>query len=324
MPSPTLSYHRMAQPTTAYTKRAPSPPTILIPPTRWDLPMKVVPSYANVNTASLNREDLGVITQNALELVGADSAMNWTYESRRDAHPILDYLYLGPSSIARNREWLREHGITMILAARDVRHAGLNIMAFDKLAQEMGIEARYVDVSGYHELIRAFPSTVQMINDHMLRIYREQAVETSDSNVQNGTMVIDKTTFNRGRVLLFCETGNDRSAALASAYLMAVFGMSTVQVCQFIMYKRFCVTLAEELKQTLRAYEDILLAERTVHQQELQRSGLTHSVPKKAKRRFDETLDVDGDDGMTGMDPYQSSDRDRFLGRTNFVPFIDA
>ncbi|KAI1420305.1 phosphatases II [Xylaria sp. FL1777] len=316
------SYRQTAKPAAPYTKRAPSPPPVLIPTTNWSIPMKVLPRYDNIDPSSLSKEDLAIITQNGLEQVAQDSAVHWTYESRRVAQPILDYLYLGPSSIVRNRQWLRDEGITMILAARDSRQAGLNLMVFDKLAQEMGIEARYVDVSGYHELIRAFPSAVRMINDHMLRIYQEQAVETPHVSVQNGAMVIHTSKFKRGKVLVFCETGNDRSASIVSAYLMAVLGMSTVQVCQFINYKRFCVSMDEDLKHTLTAYEDILLAQRTVHQHEL-RSDLT-SVPKKAKRGIDETVNDDGDDGMTGMEHYQSSDRDRFLGRDHFTPFVDA
>ncbi|KAI0539498.1 protein-tyrosine phosphatase-like protein [Xylaria digitata] len=314
----------MAKPTAPYTKRPPSPPPVIVPSANWAVPMKIVPRYDNVDPVSLSKEDLAIITQNGLELVAHDPAAHWTYKSRRNAQPVLDYLYLGPSSVARNRQWLREHGITMILAARDARQAGLNIMAFDKLAQEMGIEARYVDVSGYHELIRAFPSVVRMINDHMLRIYQEQAVATPTVDLRNGAMVIDETTFKRGKVLVYCETGNDRSAGIVCAYLMAVFGMSTVEVCQFINYQRFCVSMDEDLKHTLRAYEDILVAERTVHQHELLRPDFTTLVQKKAKRGIDETVDDDGDDEMTGVHQYQSSDRDRFLGRDSFVPFIDA
>ncbi|KAF2969782.1 hypothetical protein GQX73_g3791 [Xylaria multiplex] len=319
-----MSHHPTAKPTTPYTKRPPSPPPVVIPATNWAVPMKIVPRYDNVDPVSLSKEDLAIITQNGLELVARDPAAFWTYKSRRDAQPVLDYLYLGPSSVARNRQWLQAHGITMILAARDARQAGLNIMAFDKLAQEMGIEARYVDVSGYHELIRAFPSVVRMINDHMLRIYREQAVTTPIMDLRNGAMVIDEANFKRGKVLVYCETGNDRSAGIVCAYLMAVFGMSTVEVCQFINYQRFCVCMDEDLKHTLRAYEDILVAERTVHQHELLRSDLTTLARKKVKRGIDETVDDDGDDDMTGMHQYQSSDRDRFLGRDSFVPFVDT
>lgn len=327
MESVHLVYHT-ARPAAPYSRQTPSHPPILTPPTNWSVPMKVLPSYDNVDPLSLSKEDLAIITQNGVEQVAQDSAAHWTYESRRVAQPVLDYLYLGPSSVVRNRQWLRDEGITMILAARDAKQAGLNIMAFDKLAEEMGIEARYVDVSGYHELIRAFPSAVRLINDHMLRIYREQAVMTAriDARLTGGDMVIDAASFRRGKVLVFCETGNDRSASVVSAYLMAVLGLSTSEVCQFITYKRFCVSMDEDLKHTLRSYEDILLAQRTVHQHEL--AARLHSEPtasflKKSKRGIDETVDDDGDDGMTGMHQYQSSDRDRFLGRDNFTPFVD-
>jgi hypothetical protein len=287
--------------------------------------MKVVPAYDNVDPASLSQKDLAIITQNGREQVAHDSAVNWTYESRRVAQPILDYLYLGPSTVVRNRQWLREQGITMLLAARDTTQASLNLMAVDKVAQELGIEARYVDVSGYHELIRAFPSTIELINDHMLRVYRDQAVDAADIDVQSGAIVIDEAKFRRGKVLVFCETGNGRSAGIVTAYLMALLGMNTAQACQFIVFKRFCVSMDEELKQTLRSYEDILLAQRTVHQHEL--NSNSNPTPKIAKRGICETLDgTDGDDssaGMTGMETYQTPDQDRFLGRGTFAPFVD-
>ncbi|KAI3332213.1 phosphatases II [Xylariaceae sp. AK1471] len=321
------SYHRLARPVAPYTTRPPSPPPVIVTPatSNWVIPMKVVPTYDNVDPASLSQRDLAIITQNGREQVAHDSAVNWTYESRRVAQPILDYLYLGPSTVVRNRQWLQEQGITMLLAARDTAQASLNLMAVDKVAQELGIEARYVDVSGCHELIRAFPSAIEMINDHMLRVYREQAVDAADVHVQSGEMAIDKAKFRRGKVLVFCETGNDRSASIVTAYLMAVLGTSTVEACQFINFKRFCVSMDEDLKQTLRSYEDILLAQREVHQHELRSDS--NSMPKNAKRRIYETLDGTTDDGsgsgMTGVDKYQLSDQDRFLGRDNFAPFVD-
>ncbi|KAI0967009.1 protein-tyrosine phosphatase-like protein [Xylaria arbuscula] len=302
----------------AYTMKAPSPPPLHVPPANWSNPIKVLPRYDNVDPSSLSKEDLAIITQNGVEQIAKDAAAHWAYESRRKAQAILDFLFLGPLSAARDRQWLREEGITMILAARDHRLAELRIMSVDSFAKEMGIEAQYVDVSGYQELIRAFPTAVRLINDHMLRIYREQAVETAQDK---STMVVDAAKFRRGKVLIFCETGNDRSAGVTCAYLMALLGMSAVDAFQFINYKRFCVSMDESLKQTLRNYEDILLAQRTVHQHELN-SNLIRK--KRAKRGIDETVDDDGDDGMTGMDNYLSSDRDRFLGRDRFAPFIDT
>ncbi|KAI0449230.1 phosphatases II [Xylaria acuta] len=316
-------YIKTAKPAVPYAYRAPSPPPIFIPSSGYGTPIKVVPRYDNIDPASLSARDLAIITQNSTEQIAHDSAYQWTYESRRMAQPILDYLYLGPSTVVRDRPWLQEHGITMILAVRDLRQASLNLMAFDESAQELGIEARYIDASGDQELIHLFPKAVRMINDHMLRIYREQAVPTSDVRVKDDAMVIDEARFRRGKVLVFCETGNDRSAGIVSAYLMAVLGMSAVQAIQFVNRMRFCVSMREDLKRALRTQEDILLAQRTVHQYELgsSTSGITE---KRAKRGIDDTMDDDGDDGMTGMDTHQSSDRDRFLGRADLTPFIDA
>ncbi|KAI1182422.1 protein-tyrosine phosphatase-like protein [Nemania serpens] len=318
--SPSLLHK--AKPTAPYTNRAPSPPALLIPAGDWATPVKIVPRHDNVDPASLSAKDLAIITQNGLEQVAYDSTSHWAYESRRIAQPILDFLYLGPSNVVRNRPWLREQGITMVLAARDSRQAGMNLMAVDSLAHDLGIEAHSIDVSGYHELTRAFPSAVRIINDHMLRLYREQAVENLNINVQHETMVIDQARFRRGKVLVFCETGNTRSAAIVCAYLMAVLGMGAVQACQFVTYKRLCACMDEDLKHTLVAYEDILLAQRTVHRHEL---GFHPApVPKKIKRGIEETIDTDGENTMTGIDRHQSSDRDRFVGRVPFTPFVDS
>ncbi|KAI1161760.1 protein-tyrosine phosphatase-like protein [Nemania serpens] len=315
-----------ARPTAPYTKRAPSPPALLIPPGDWATPVKIVPRYDNVDPAALSARDLAIITQNGLEQVAYDSAPHWAYESRRVAQPILDFLYLGPLNVVRNRPWLREQGITMVLAARDSRQAGMNLMAVDSLARDLGIEAHAIDVAGYHELTRAFPSAVRIINDHMLRIYREQAVENLSVDARrDATMAISEASFRRGKVLVFCETGNNRSAAIVCAYLMAVLGMGAVQACQFVTYKRMCAYMDEDLKHTLVAYGDILLAQRTVHHHELGSVPVPVPVPapKRTKRGIEETIDADGDDVMTGIDRHQGSDRDRFVGRVPFAPFVD-
>ncbi|KAI0185431.1 protein-tyrosine phosphatase-like protein [Xylaria flabelliformis] len=331
----TPMYIKTAKPAVPYDYRAPSPPPIFIPSTGWGAPIKVLPRYDNIDPASLSARDLAIITQNGTEQIAHDVTYQWTYESRRVAQPILDYLYLGPSTVVRDRQWLQEKGITMILAVRDLRQASLNLMAFDELARELGIEAQYVDASGDHELVHLFPAAVRMINDHMLRVYRDQAVPTfGDVKVDESdeVMVIDEARFRRGRVLVFCETGNDRSAGIVSAYLMAVLGMTAVQAMQFINRKRFCVCMREDLKRALATHEDILVAQRTVHRHELLgSSSLTSSgtvvvagAGKRTKRGIDDTMDDDGDDGMTGIDIHQSSDRDRFLGRADMTPFVDA
>ncbi|RYP68395.1 hypothetical protein DL771_006659 [Monosporascus sp. 5C6A] len=332
-PSPSSAVETPRQfsvPAAPYSRRPPSPPSIIIPgPVIYNNePIKVVPSYENVDPASLSVDDLRIITQNGKELIAHDSATNWAYENRRTAQSVLDYLYLGPASVARDRQWLRDNGITLLVAARDSRMAGLRLMGVDRVAKELGIQAEHIDVSGHHELIRAFPMIVRKINDHMLSVYRSQAVRDDEgARAQGGNMVIDKASFKRGRVLVFCETGNDRSAGIVVAYLMSVMGMSMVQACQFIHFRRFCVSLDEELKQLLKNYEEILTAQRTVHRHEMDTAahgaapGFATPV-KKGKRGIEETMRGDGEDDET-TDPF-SMDRDRYIGREAFVPFVDT
>ncbi|KAI1379596.1 phosphatases II [Hypoxylon crocopeplum] len=313
-----------AIPTAPYSARAPSPPSIMIPAPNLhnaNEHIKVVPSYDKVDPASLSADDLKIITQNHKEQLARDSAASWTYENRHRAQPVLDFLYLGPSTVARDREWLRKTGITMLLAARDAKMAHIRLMAADKVAQELGIQAAHVDVSGYNELIRAFPSAVRTINDHMLNIYRQQRIDTADAPVGDGKMIIPQQEFRRGKVLVFCETGNDRSAGVVAAYLMSVLGMDMVEACQFVHFKRFCASLADDLKNVLKSYEEILLARRAVHQYELDSPS---NKAQTRKRAIEDTLG--GDEEMGGVDePVQGLllDGDRFSGRS-FAPFIDA
>ncbi|KAI1386727.1 phosphatases II [Hypoxylon trugodes] len=319
---------RNAIPAAPYSMRAPSPPPIVIPaPNLHHMSeyIKVVPDYEKVDPASLSPDNLKIITQNHREQLATDSAANWAYESRHVAQPVLDYLYLGPFGVVRDRQWLRDNGITMLLAARDSKMADIRLMVADKVAQELNIQAAYVDVSNYTELVRAFPKVVQTINDHMLRIYREQRLNSVGVETGEGEMAIPSKTFRRGKVLVFCETGNDRSAGVVVAYLMSVFGMGLIEACQFVHFKRFCVSMTDELRFVLKSYEDIISAQRTVHRYELNsNSSLVDSDRVKisrSKRVIEDTMDEDED--MEGGGEPLAIDQDRFLGRQTFVPFID-
>ena len=47
--------------------------------------------------------------------------VDWKYESRHHAQHVLPYLFLGPITAARDAKFLRDEGITMLLAVRDIR-----------------------------------------------------------------------------------------------------------------------------------------------------------------------------------------------------------
>jgi serine/threonine/tyrosine-interacting protein len=350
---PELETRRPGAPVPAapYENRPPSPPPILIPaPLVFGgyEPMVCVPSYANIDPMSLSATDLEIITRNKPQ-EAHDRVHDWEYEDRRQAQEILDFLYLGPSTAARDCQWLRDNGITMLLAARDSRMAQARLMGVDRVARELGLHAEYVDVENHQELIRAFPEAIRKINNHLLGVYRSQAVQGEGGAVGEGSMLIDKNNIRHGKVLVFCETGNDRSAGVVVAYLMAVFGMEMVRACQFIQFRRFCAGLDEDMKYLLQTYEGILTAEKTVHRHQLHSRRLSQppatsnnhaagastnpsrpaaanpTVLKASKRHIEDTMDEDedGDATMGELEKSFQLDQDRYLDRPAFVPFVD-
>ncbi|KAI1323209.1 phosphatases II [Xylariaceae sp. FL0255] len=328
---PTMSHHNTAVATGPWTAKPPTPPPVIIPTLRlsWTEPMKIVPNYQSIDPASLSKEDLDIITQNGREQIAQDNVTKWSYNDRRYAHQILDFLYLGPLTVVRDKEWLRANGITLLVAIRDERQAKLNIMGGNKVAKELGIEAANIDVIGYDQLVRIFPIANQAINNHMLRIFREQAVSNPNLPHQDDQMVIDQSNFRRGKVLVFCETGNDRSACIVLGYLMAVLGMSLVDAFHFVTYKRFCISIDDNLKRILSSYEELLAAMRTVHQHELhlqnfppalQYEGLPRFIVQK--RTIDEMVEDDDLDRFMAAGSGSVLDEERFFNRTH-TPFVD-
>lgn len=295
----------------------PSPPYIHIP-SNFDgdnaaviHPVTAVASNASPvfdlgHGISITRDEMQQITQDRPQT--APRGQVWTYESRRAAQAILSFLYLGPASAARDRDFLRQHGITMLLAARDARQAAARLLAVSKTAAELGIAADYVDVSGRAELISAIPLAVGKINAHLL-------------SCGGGA----------GKVLVCCETGNERSAALVAAYVMTMYDADLVKALQFIHYRRFCANFDDDIKFLLRSYGDIVAARRMVngsaavhyHQQEnAQRRQIVGGTPegKKAKRGISDTSLDEGEEHGAGDGP--GSDLQRFYGR-HLTPFVD-
>ncbi|KAK7956980.1 dual specificity phosphatase [Apiospora aurea] len=301
----------LATPAVPYSSRPPSPPSITIPAPALSAnsgPIKVVPSYKNVDPGDLTPEQLAIITGGMREQTARDSTGSWNYNERRNAQPILDFLYLGPSNMARDRKWLVENGITMLLAVRDMRMAHARLMFVDAVAQELGIQAEHIDTNGHMGMIHALPEAVRKINNHLLDVYHRQAVPSGQTTTTaaEGSMLINHQDFKRGKVLVFCETGNDRSPVVVIAYMMAVLGMSMVQACQFIHYRRFCVSLSEEVKFLLVTYEGILNARRAVNQH----AAVSPHKPAGKRRPADE---MDSDDE-------QDSDA---RPRPGLAPFVD-
>ena len=301
--------------------RCPSPPRIWIPPPQTDesgLPdIGFVTSDVNrhVDSSFTNTDFIQDI--NYEELIRRDVGRDWKYEERREAQQVLPFLYLGPDGPARDKNFLTKAGITMCLAVRNTLSARANLLN-PKAPRELGIPVVNIDVMGNPQLISEFPKAIAAINEHLNSRYNQFKAKSGTSPSPPG------------RVLVFCETGNERSAAVAAAYAMAMYSLDVAKAIQLVQSSRFCVALDYHLAHLLRSYDAILMAKRDVYRAvtpvesppngskgNMRFEGLSLQ-PKK--RGFQETRDDDED----MEDAMEAVDSERFANRQPLAPFIDA
>ncbi|KAF2659600.1 phosphatases II [Lophiostoma macrostomum CBS 122681] len=300
-----------------YTYRLPTPPRIVVPPPTLttDIPQLNV----GVRTDGPQDElDTSFLKDMNLEsIVQRNTLLEWAYERRRQAQMVLPWLYLGPLTSARDREFLQREGITMVLAIR-AREGSMS--GAIQVGREVCEEVATIEAPDYLALARQFQQATKIINQHIAKVRKQTA---ASGNPQ------------LGKVLVFCESGNEKSAAVVAAYLMEVLDnfdhIKAMQVCQA---QRFCVNYDDSIKNILRSYWDILQARRFVaglrSSTTLGMTPTTGSQPSsqlprptaasKTKRRIADTAGDDDVEMGDGMDP---SDVLRFENRAN-TPFQDS
>lgn len=126
-----------------------------------------------------------------------------------------------------------------------------------------------------------------------------------------------------GKVLVFCESGNERSAAVVAAYLMEshedVDYIRAMQVCQS---QRFCVNFDDTIKRLLQSFWDILRARRDVGTQLGRVNNFQIAAPSPL-RSGKRALSRDNDDGDDDYDMDQAGDDAERFDRRSFAPFVD-
>ncbi|KAJ5950540.1 uncharacterized protein N7479_008953 [Penicillium vulpinum] len=240
----------------------------------------------------------------------------WNYDMRRQAQSIFPFLSLGPSACLRDFDYLRSQGFTLLLAIRSRHSALARLVSGDKAAAEVGIIADAIDVLDNQELISAFPRAIRRINDHLAGVDMGSDGVLSQSEQQ------------KKKVLVFCESGNERSAGVVIAYIMVMLNIETFEATHMIQQRRFCVSIEDNMKLTLAAFESILSAKCDVERAKkyMVRGGATLAPPSAPpmltkKRSFQDhkydDLAVDEDEMDMDMD------EDPFFERKPQAPFQD-
>ncbi|KAJ5676966.1 Protein-tyrosine/Dual-specificity phosphatase [Penicillium maclennaniae] len=220
----------------------------------------------------------------------------WSYEMRRQAQPIFPFLSLGPSSCLRDREFLRSQGFTLLLAIRSSQSAQAPDFRF--------------------------PHAIRRINDHLAGVDVDTSGEMEAFQTGQAPM--------KRKVLVFCESGNERSAAVVIAYMMAMLNMDPGQALHLTQQHRFCVSIEDPLKRILFSFESILSAKRDVERvrRSNMQTGATTLAPPPVppvllskKRSFADHYHEDTD--MADGDMEVDGDRDFFSERRPVAPFQD-
>jgi len=318
-------------PAQAWSLGVPSPPSIVIPPPRLDhhgIGLAVGSSAAHEYEPSdlANAEFLKTVTYG--DFMALDNMLDWEYEQRRMAQKILPFLFLGPMTAARDKQFLKREGITMLLAVRNTMSAHAKLLNVGKLAGDLELHSAAVDVAGNQELIAAFPRAIQEINSHMHHKYSVLKASTRPADGEHSPHA--DTTKSTGKVLVFCESGNERSAAVVAAYLITMYNMDFIRTIQVLQAQRFCVAFDESLKALLRTYAGMVQAKRDVAQSGLlstnqlkingQHHGSSSAFAKRGKRNLDEAYSTDVEMGNTSG----HFDDERFEERGDSPPFQDG
>jgi protein tyrosine/serine phosphatase len=134
-----------------------------------------------------------------------------------------------------------------------------------------------------------------------------------------------------GKVLVFCESGNDRSATVVTAYLMVLYGLGAVEAMQLVQSQRFCLAIEDGSKNMLQTFEDILKAKRDVaiehdldtqlSQALMQKHDAASGASTTAKKRSYDSVNGSDED----MKDCESVEGDEEVeGRLGQAPFQDG
>lgn len=187
----------------------------------------------------------------------------------------------------------------MLLA---VKQAGMPVNAAARIANEMGIAFHTVDIRTPQDLIASFPRAADMVNAHLADV--NARIHAGECHLQHG------------KVLVFCESGNEKSATVVVAWIMEMLDVDFLRAMQFVQSQRFCVNFDDHLKNVLQSYGDILAAKREVALDSAHRLPQQHvPLQSSSKRTLDSTYDEDMD-----VDTVSEADVLRFGGRAH-VPF---
>jgi serine/threonine/tyrosine-interacting protein len=313
--------------TSPWSERLNNPPRVPIPPPNLDF-SQGQPSMTVKHSTSTDYDSnqfgnpaflQAVINNGIVNLT--HKMLDWKYANRREAQMVLPFLYVGPLSAAKDEKFVRETGFTFLMSVRSTPYGPVRTMDAVKMAAPYGIHSYNLDVDSPTDLIRKLPIAIKAINDH-LEDKTNQSGLTASRTLHSASI--------EGKVFVFCETGNEKSAAFVAAYLMAVFNIDVVTAIQTVQSQRFSMCVDDSIKNALGTFETLLTAKRDVGRANRDLGGARYkenlppqhhtnsAMPTRSKR----TLDNFYNDEET-MENHDSGPPQGYERRIGEAPFLD-
>ena len=245
----------------------------------------------------------------------SDPPPDWTYAKRRQAQALTPFIFLGPANVAKDEEFLKSKGITMVLVVKDPKVLPGALLE-SRTAERLGIEVQKINFDT-DKLVAKFEEAVEVINTHLAHQY----VKQQRSNHQLIANRQEPDTSLPARVLVYDLTGTEASATIVGAYLVAMYGCKAWE-CTFLIHsKRFCVN-AQFVQEYMIRWHDLVEARKQIRMAQTQVPG---SVPTPPAARQKRAMDVDeelDDFARFGVDT-SNGNGDASGRRQILAPFAD-
>ena len=180
----------------------------------------------------------------------------WEYEDRHRCQEIFEGVFLGPSTITRDSDFLTTHKISNIVISRSVK-------------EENFLKPRKHD----------FP-----INYHVIEIDDSPIASCMTSFEKFSSLVNHLSP--EARILVIGMTGINRSAALVGILGMEKFGLSVDSIIEYLISRRRCVSISQNVKRQMMEFS----VTKTSYKIHTEPSGEELVKTSSRKRRPDDVL----------------------------------
>lgn len=288
-----LSNHHQRQ--EEYTYRMPEFPKLGIPHLNSSEAIQIGP-------VSLNPHLYNVDYFNSISPIEChpDKPYAWDYEARRQMQEILPFLYLGPASAVP--QFLQHEGASLLIG---VQLKGINFIGRAVQAgQKHNVTTHTIMVGTPNDLISNFQTTTKLINDHINTL----------------SQTIPPTL---PKILVFCETGSEKSAAVVAAYLAETYSSLDMKLAMRICISRRFSCNFGNLTNLLDTYEQLLNARNTLSPSLDGQMTVPEPIQRVRTPDMNNNFRRGRDQFLHNVDDEEYADRERFKDRIGPQPFKD-